>query len=78
MSAGQIADRFTVTRPAVSQHLRVLRRAGLLHERRSGRRRYYRVRLEGFEGLRKFLDGFWSDRLARLKSIAEKVEREQS
>lgn len=78
MSAGQIASRFSVTRPAVSQHLRVLRRAGLLRERRAGTHRYYRVRVEGFEALRGFLDTFWDFRLARLKAAAETAELEKS
>jgi DNA-binding transcriptional ArsR family regulator len=71
LSAGEIASRFEVTRPAVSQHLSVLRDAGLLSERRDGTRRLYRARPEGMAGLREFLDDFWSDRLERLKLAAE-------
>jgi DNA-binding transcriptional ArsR family regulator len=75
LSAGEIADEFEITRPAVSQHLSVLRGAGLLEERRDGTRRLYRVRPEGFSGLREFLDVFWDDGLGRLKAAAELEER---
>jgi len=70
-SAGAIASHFDVSRPAISQHLGVLKSAGLLDERRDGTRRLYRVRPEGFAELREFLDDFWGEGLARLKSAAE-------
>jgi DNA-binding transcriptional ArsR family regulator len=57
-SAGEIAAQFTVTWPAVSQHLRVLKDAGLVTERREGTRRLYRARPEGLTDVRAFLDGF--------------------
>jgi DNA-binding transcriptional ArsR family regulator len=57
-SAGEIAAEFTVSWPAVSQHLRVLKDAGLLTERREGTRRLYRARPEGLADVRAFLDGF--------------------
>lgn len=73
LSAGAIADRFReVSRPAVSQHLRVLRNAGLLSERRDGTRRLYRARRDRIQQLRAYLDGFWSDRLGALKTVAER------
>jgi DNA-binding transcriptional ArsR family regulator len=75
MGAGEIAGRFKTTRPAVSQHLRILRRAGLVKERRLGARRLYSLRREGFEPLRAWLDGYWSLRLRRLKRAAEAIER---
>lgn len=75
LSAGEIADHFDVTRPAVSQHLTVLKEAGLVSERRDGTRRFYRARAEALEELRKFLEEFWDDRLAKLKREAEKKER---
>jgi len=75
LSAGEIAAHFDVTRPAVSQHLTVLREAGLVSERRDGTRRLYRARAEGLEELRKFLEDFWDERLARLKAEAERKER---
>jgi DNA-binding transcriptional ArsR family regulator len=71
LSAGEIATHFDVSRPAVSQHLTVLRGAGLLHERREGTSRLYRARPEGLADLRDFMNGFWTDRLERLKLAAE-------
>ncbi len=71
LSAGEIAANFDVSRPAVSQHLTVLRGAGLLSERRQGTSRYYRARPEGLSGLRDFMDEFWTDRLERLRLAAE-------
>jgi DNA-binding transcriptional ArsR family regulator len=71
LSAGEIAANFEVSRPAVSQHLTVLRGAGLLSERRQGASRYYRARPEGLAGLRDFMDQFWTDRLERLRLAAE-------
>lgn len=70
-SAGEIASHFDVTRPAISQHITVLREAGLLSERRDGTRRLYRARPEGLADLRDFLNRFWTDRLERLKLAAE-------
>lgn len=78
LSAGEIAANFDVTRPAVSQHLTVLRRAGLLDERRDGTRRLYRARPEGLDGLRSFLEEFWTDRLDALAREAEREERRRS
>jgi len=71
MAAGEIAAHFEVTRPAISQHLRVLRTAGLLIERRQGTRRLYRARPEGLAELRAYLDEFWDTGLERLRSAAE-------
>ena len=76
-SAGEIASHFDVTRPAVSQHLSVLKEAGLVSERRNGTRRLYRARPEGLTGLRAFLDEFWDVRLEALKREAEREERKQ-
>jgi DNA-binding transcriptional ArsR family regulator len=76
LPAGAIAAEFgDVTRPAISQHLRVLREAGLLAERRDGARRLYRARAEGLMGVRAFLDQFWDERLADLRREAELEER---
>ena len=71
LPAGEIARRFDVSRPAISQHLAVLKDAGLVTERRLGTRRLYRARPEGARELRSWLEGFWDDRLARLKTVAE-------
>src|SRR5262245_16204348 len=75
LAAGEIAARFDVTRPAISQHLTVLKNAGLVSERRDGARRLYRARPEGLAELRSFLNGFWEGRLDRLKLEAEKEQR---
>jgi len=77
LSAGEIASHFDVTRPAVSQHLNVLKEAGLVSERRNGTRRLYRARPEGLSELRDFLEGFWDTRLEALKREAEKEERKK-
>ena len=71
LPAGHIAARFALTRPAVSQHVRVLREAGLLSERREGTRRLYRARSEAIEALQEELAAFWDSRLAQLKREAE-------
>jgi DNA-binding transcriptional ArsR family regulator len=75
LSSGEIASHFEVTRPAISQHLTVLKGAGLVSERREGTRRLYRVRPEGLTELRDFLDEFWADRLDRLTTAAEQAEQ---
>jgi DNA-binding transcriptional ArsR family regulator len=71
LSAGEIASRFDVSRPAISQHLAALREAGLLSERRDGTRRLYRAQPQALAGLRDFLNEFWTDRLERLRLAAE-------
>jgi DNA-binding transcriptional ArsR family regulator len=71
LPAGELAAAFDVSRPAVSRHLRVLREAGLVHERRQGRLRLYRADPEPLAELRQWLDGYWSGRLEALKRIAE-------
>src|SRR5438309_1525118 len=75
LSAGEIAEHFDVTRPAVSQHLTVLKEAGLVSERRNGTRRLYRARPEGLGELKAFFEEFWDDRLDALKREAEREER---
>ena len=75
LSAGEIASHFDVTRPAVSQHLTVLKEAGLVRERRNGTRRLYRARPEGLADLREYLEEFWEPRLEALKLEAEREER---
>ena len=75
LPAGEIAARFPdVSRPAISQHLKVLREAGLVVERRDGTRRLYRARPEGFGALRAFLSEFWDARLDVLRHEAERDE----
>jgi DNA-binding transcriptional ArsR family regulator len=71
LPAGELAAAFDVSRPAVSRHLRVLREAGLVSERRDGRRRLYRAEPAPLAELRAWLDGYWADRLDALKTLAE-------
>ncbi len=75
LPAGEIAAHFAVTRPAISQHLRVLKTAGLLSERRQGTQRLYRARPEGLAEVREFLNEFWEGRLRLLARAAEAEER---
>jgi len=71
LAAGEIAAAFEVTRTAVSQHLTVLKQAGLLTERRDGTRRLYRARPEGLAGLREFLAEMWASSLDAARQIVE-------
>jgi DNA-binding transcriptional ArsR family regulator len=71
LAAGEIAAAFEVTRTAISQHLTVLKHAGLLAERRDGTRRLYRARPEGLAGLRQFLDDVWGESLDVARRLAE-------
>ena len=71
LAAGEIAAAFDITRTAVSQHLTVLKNAGLLSERRDGTRRLYRARPQGLAELREFLDDMWSGALDEARRIAE-------
>ena len=74
-SSGDIATHFTLTRPAISQHLQVLVAAGLVTVRSKGTQRLYRVHPEGFAELKSFLDGVWDESLQLLKQEAEAEER---
>ena len=71
LAAGEIAGHFDVTRTAVSQHLTVLKNAGLLTERKVATRRLYRARPEGLAGLRQFLDQMWASSLEVARDLAE-------
>jgi len=78
LPATAIADHFReVTRPAVSQHLGVLRAAGLVSERRDGTRRLYRAERDEIQKVRAFLDDYWTSGLSRLRDVAEAAEREK-
>jgi DNA-binding transcriptional ArsR family regulator len=70
-SVGDLARGLPVSRPAVSQHLRVLREAGLVRERRQGTRNFYSVNGEGLAELREYFEGFWDEALAAFKAAAE-------
>ena len=78
LAAGEIAANFDVSRPAISQHLGVLKQAGLVAERREGTKRLYRARPEGLADLRDFLDDFWNERLDVLTREAEREERRRT
>jgi DNA-binding transcriptional ArsR family regulator len=71
LAAGEIAAAFDITRTAVSQHLTVLKNAGLLSERRDGTRRLYRARAQGLAGLQEFLDDMWAGARDTARRIAE-------
>lgn len=71
LAAGEIAAAFDVSRPAISQHLAVLKQAGLLTERRDGTRRLYRARPEGLAAVRAMLDELWASSLDVARRLAE-------
>lgn len=73
----EIATHFDFTLPALSTHLKVLRDAGLVSERREGQNRYYSVNREGMSEMMKFFDLFWDDRLKSLKEYVENKERKK-
>ena len=75
LPAGEIASHFDVTRPAISQHLRVLLDAELVTVRKEATRLLYRTRPEGLAELRDYLESFWSDSMELLKSAAEAEQR---
>ena len=71
-SVGELAAGLPVSRPAVSQHLRVLKAAGLVSDRKDGTRRVYSVEPEGVARVRDYFDGFWSEALERFREAARK------
>jgi DNA-binding transcriptional ArsR family regulator len=73
---GELAQELPVSRPAVSQHLKVLKTAGLVVDRQAGKRRIYQVEASGLAGLRDELDRFWTKTLAAYKAIVEQQPRE--
>jgi DNA-binding transcriptional ArsR family regulator len=73
-AVGEIARGLPVSRPAVSQHLRVLKEAGLVTDRQNGTRRLYRVDPQGLAELRAYLDTFWDDALASFKAEVERSD----
>ncbi|HEU4546349.1 MAG TPA: metalloregulator ArsR/SmtB family transcription factor [Microlunatus sp.] len=86
LSAGEIAGRFAISRPAVSRHLRVLRESGVVHDEVSGRRRIYRLAADGLEPLRAWLaeltpqpdDAVWSARFDALDTEVRRTRRDRS
>ena len=75
-SVGELAGQLPVSRPAVSQHLKVLKDAGLVSDRAVGNRRIYRLNPDGLGALRAYLDGFWNRALTAFKDVAEQKEKE--
>jgi DNA-binding transcriptional ArsR family regulator len=75
LTVGELANRVPVSRPAVSQHLRVLKDARLVHDRHSGTRRIYEISPDGIAKMRAYLDRFWESALERLKLTAERQAR---
>lgn len=77
MAVGELAEGLPVSRPAVSQHLRVLKGAGLVTERRDGTRHLYRIDTDGLAEVRDYFESFWTDVLAAFEAAAEaEAERE--
>jgi DNA-binding transcriptional ArsR family regulator len=77
-SVGQIARGLPVSRPAVSQHLKVLKNAGLVRDRAEGTRRMYSIDPAGVEALRDYFDQFWNQALAAFKAAVERPDAEES
>jgi DNA-binding transcriptional ArsR family regulator len=75
-AVGELARDLPVSRPAVSQHLKVLRDAGLVTDKRAGNRRIYQLDPDGVAALREYLDGFWKRSLAAFKAAAEQQKEE--
>ena len=73
---GEIASGLPVSRPAVSQHLKVLKEAGLVFDRADGNRRLYAIDPDGIGALRAYLDRFWNQALASFKQAAERSDEE--
>jgi DNA-binding transcriptional ArsR family regulator len=76
-SVSELAGVLPVSRPAVSQHLKVLKAAGLVSDRAAGSRRIYRMDPHGLEHLRAYLDHFWNQALAAFKTAVEQPPKEQ-
>jgi DNA-binding transcriptional ArsR family regulator len=74
-AVNQIARELPISRPAVSRHLRLLKEAGLVEEETAGTRRLYRIRQEGVEAVRKYLEAVWGEAAARFRIVAENVDR---
>jgi DNA-binding transcriptional ArsR family regulator len=77
LAVGELAAGLPVSRPAVSQHLKVLKRAGLVDERRSGTRRVYRIEPQGVWALRQSIDRMWEDALEAFRTAVEREQKEE-
>jgi len=76
-SVGQLAAELPVSRPAVSQHLRVLKDAGLVTDRADGTRRIYQIRAHGVQAIHAYLDQMWGQAMAAFQTEAERISRSQ-
>jgi DNA-binding transcriptional ArsR family regulator len=77
-AVGELAGELPVSRPAVSQHLKVLKAAGLVIDRQAGTRRIYQLDPDGVDALRAYLDRFWSRALTSFKATVEQAEKEDA
>jgi DNA-binding transcriptional ArsR family regulator len=77
-AVGELADELPVSRPAVSQHLKVLKDAGLVIDRQTGTRRIYQLDPDGVEAMRAYLDRFWSRALTAFKATVEPADQEDA
>lgn len=72
MPVGALAERFSISRPAVSRHLRVLQDAGLVHPSERGAQNIYSIRVQGFRTVQEFIDSFWDVALSQLERMAKR------
>jgi DNA-binding transcriptional ArsR family regulator len=77
-AVGELARQMPISRPAVSQHLKVLKESGLVIDRRDGNRRIYQLDPKGIDELRGYLERFWNQALAAFKAAAEQADEEVS
>ncbi len=78
LPVGKLAEGFPVSRPAISQHLRILKEANLVTDESSGTRRLYQLNPQGFESLREYFDRFWTHALSEFKKKAEKGKSQEN
>ena len=72
MPVGALAEKFSISRPAVSRHLRVLQDAGLVNPSERGAQNIYSIRVQGFRSVREFIDSFWNEALSQLEQLARR------
>ncbi|MEO9898909.1 MAG: metalloregulator ArsR/SmtB family transcription factor [Paracoccaceae bacterium] len=78
LSVGSLASHFSISRPAISQHLKVLSDAGLVHVRQEGTRRIYAVNRQGIADMRTYLDGLWNDAFAAYAEAAQTLSEKDT
>ena len=72
MAVGALAERFAISRPAISRHLRVLQDAGLVIPNERGTQNIYSIRVQGFRTVQEFIDSFWGVALSQLEELARR------